>query len=182
MKIPRNRLARLTAGQVITLRLSRNLTQAQFAKLVGVSCTSVCHWETGRFRAPADLEAKLAAISEQAAKRLREEERLHKEALEDVQYALSEYRKLRKHFGHSDIVALWAKSKYQPSKEAQQLIAEAYPDVLEEGTRRLLDKAFALPLSLPKTLSQPSTATLMVTTETTNSPQTTLSTELSGAY
>ncbi len=162
MNIPTNRLPRLAADIVRTLRRSYGLNQEQFAKLLGVSRVAVCNWETGRFRAPTDLEARLANasltnIGIETMHSLKAKDKARAVAMEDARSLLSLYRDMRKQrFSHRDIVDLWTRHGTRISPEAQNLIAQAYPDVIDTGIQALLDKAFDLPPSplADATLSQ----------------------------
>lgn len=45
-------------------RKKNNLTQAELAKRMGVTRTTVANWEAGKYRLPINLKAKLAALLE----------------------------------------------------------------------------------------------------------------------
>ncbi len=114
---------RPTGEQIVALRKSRNLTQTAFGQIFGVSRRAVAAWESDTWRAPADI---LERFTNSAVAEVEEETKQNKE----TKAALEAYTTSRKSgLGHKDIIALWFRSGFTPSMEAQEAIYKAFPDI-----------------------------------------------------
>lgn len=60
--------ARWTAGRVLALRASLGMSQASFARLLGVRQQTVSEWETGRYRPRGASVRVLEMIAEEPAR------------------------------------------------------------------------------------------------------------------
>ena len=118
-------LPRLNGDQIKALRRAQRMTQAEFGAIFNVSRRTVAAWENDEWRAPADL---MERFTESAIDRAQQKT---KTTAKD-RATLEAYRDMRgghNNFTHSDIIALWSKHGFTPSREAQILILEAYPEI-----------------------------------------------------
>ncbi len=105
------------------LRKAAGLTQGQMAERIGVSRLTINNWEGAKFRIPDDILDTLA------------EKGLGVPAVKPKDSAFARltaktYGEMRGHMTHSDILAFWQRKGFTPSPEACQLIASAFPDIL----------------------------------------------------
>jgi transcriptional regulator with XRE-family HTH domain len=116
----------MTPTELMVLRKQYGLTQAEFGErlIPPVSRLTVSNWERARFAIPHDLAermVKLAPSTKPAETRA---------AL--VRDTVKYYGEMRRDtFTHESIVRMWQERGFTPSREAMELIAQAWPDILE---------------------------------------------------
>lgn len=115
-------LPRLTGEQIVALRKSRNLSQTEFGVIFKVSRRSVAAWESDTWRAPADLlerftDSAIVAAQEQVGGTAKD------------RATLEAYTEMRGHRSHESILTYWHAEGFTPSREAQQMILEAFPEL-----------------------------------------------------
>jgi DNA-binding transcriptional regulator YiaG len=107
------------------MRKGLGLTQAQFAAQLKppVTRASVVSWEKGYFRIPDDLVERMGHMVAAPAKPTKRD----RATLETY----AEMRGIPNNMTHSAIIAFWISKGFTPSVMAQQMIADAFPDILE---------------------------------------------------
>lgn len=119
----------MTPNELLILRRNSRLTQIELAKRLGIARQTVNRWELGKREIPSDTIPNIVmACIEPAAPPVTSAERKTAKAWLDA------YRKAR-HDGlsHQFIARMWAEHNTVVPEIAQQMISEAFPDILNNG-------------------------------------------------
>lgn len=109
------------------IRKNLGLTQEAFGAQLKppVTRASVVSWEKGHFRIPDDIVERMGSLVAAPAKpKATKFDR-------DVLLTYGEMRGIPNNCSHAEIMAFWHRKNFTPSTIAQQMIAEAFPDILK---------------------------------------------------
>jgi DNA-binding XRE family transcriptional regulator len=118
----------MQAIELLKLRRKAGLKQAELGKRIGYSRQSIISWEREVHPVPAAAIPRIIeACTAQAAQS--ETTKAERELIGDT---VDSYKKMRADtLSHAQIIHRWQTAGFAPHPEAQRLILEAYPDILE---------------------------------------------------
>lgn len=117
----------MTNEDLRRLRKAKHLTQADLAQAIKCSRQAIIKWENDVHPIPEAMAIKITEVC------VGELPTSNKPTKQD-RVALEIYTKMRSDpsmGSHAKIVTYWRSGGFMPSPEAQQMIAEAFPDILK---------------------------------------------------
>jgi transcriptional regulator with XRE-family HTH domain len=115
----------MTPMELMVLRKQYGLTQAEFGERLDPPVTrlTVSNWERSRFAIPHDIVARMIKLAPETppAKTTKQDHT-----------ALQVYRDLRNNVApwtHEEIIKMWHERGFTPSRAAQMMILEAFPEL-----------------------------------------------------
>lgn len=120
-----------TPTQLRLIRARHRWSQADLAAALDVSRISISNWERGVSRIPLRLFATIGQLDRRPV----QDNPWPRVAALSLAATLESYASLRSHNSHVAILRIWRDANFTPSREAQQAIAAAWPDILQTTTK-----------------------------------------------